>query len=214
MKFEKGIPKNYRQSIKKAFEAILDNGTDEQRMIVKHILRSKMLICVKPVSEVKASGITGVIDPASTRARIADERLGLRDALGEIFITVARETIDTGGQRGCEGTFIHEGRHAYDFARMIESYSNSDVNPLSIFDPTLYELEREAHRISGEYMIQVGADEYLTEGLDLLILGRNGGGPCFVDHDGIHKRLCDNYGLEPDGNQGPHAIELLGFQLT
>jgi hypothetical protein len=213
MKFEKGIPKKYRQSIKKAFEAILDNGTDEQRMIVKHILKSKMLVCVKPVSEVKASGITGVIDPASTRQRIADERLGLRDALGEIFITVARETIDTGGQRGCEGTFVHEGRHAYDFARTIESYSNSDVNPLSIFDPTLYELEREAHRISGEYMIQVGADEYLTEGLDLLILGRNGSGPCFVDHDGIHKRLCNNYGLEPDGNQGPHASELLGLQL-
>ena len=174
MKFDCNIDKRYRQSVEDAFDAIMERGNDLHRHIAKHILKSDMLVRVQPVSQINASGITGLIDPRETNEKIADERLGLREALGEVYIAIAEETIDTGGQRGCEGTFVHEGRHAYDFARTIESLSNADVNPLSIFDPTLYELELEAHKISGDYMIRLGRDEYINEGLDLMILGREG----------------------------------------
>ena len=213
MRFDQGIDTKYRRSVEEAFDAIMEHGNDLHRHIAKHILKSDMLVRVQPVSQINASGITGLIDPRETNEKIADERLGLREALGEVYIAIAEETIDTGGQRGCEGTFVHEGRHAYDFARTIESLSNADVNPLSIFDPTLYELELEAHKISGDYMIRVGRDEYINEGLDLMILGRESDiDPCFVDDTGIHKRLCDSYGLVPDGNQGPRASELLGLR--
>jgi hypothetical protein len=213
MKFEKGIAKKYRKSVEAAFDTILDKGNDLQKEIATHILKSKMLVRVKPVSEINASGITGLIDPAETNAKIADEILSLREALGEIYIAVAEETIDTGGQRGCEGTFVHEGRHAYDFARTIESFSNVDVNPLSLFDPTLYELELEAHKISGDYMLCVNKGEYLEEGLGLMILSRNDDvSPCFVSNDGIHKRLSESYGLTPDANPGPFASQLLGLR--
>lgn len=214
MKFDKGIAKKYRKSVEDAFYTILDKGNDLQQEIAKHILNSKMLIRVRPVSEINASGTTGLIDPAETNAKIADEILSLREAFGEVYIAIAEETIDTGGQRGCEGTFVHEGRHAYDFARTIESFSNADVNPLSLFDPTLYELELEAHKISGDYMLCINKDEYIEEGLGLMILGRNQPTePCYVSDVGIHKRLCDSYGLTPDGNQGPSASELLGLRL-
>jgi hypothetical protein len=213
MKFDEGILKKYRQSVRDAFDTILDKGTDMQREIASQILGSEMLVRVKPVSEINASGITGLIDPDGTNEKIAEERLNLREALGEVYIAIAEETIDTGGQRGCEGTFIHEGRHAYDFARTIESFSNADMNPLSIFDPTLYELELEAHKISGEYMLCIDREEYIDEGLQLMILGRNGSEPCFLSHEGIHTRLNDSYGLTPDGNQGPRASELLGLRL-
>lgn len=214
MKFDKGIDEKYRKSVEDAFDAIMEHGNDMHRMIADHLLKSEMLVRVRPVSEINASGITGLIDPSETNEKIANERLGLREALGEVYIAIAEETIDTGGQRGCEGTFVHEGRHAYDFARTIESYSNADVNPLSIFDPTLYELELEAHKISGDYMIRVGRDEYINEGLDLMILGRmNDIAPCYVNDTGIHKRLCDSYGLMPDGNHGPRASELLGLRV-
>jgi len=191
----------------------MEHGNDLHRMIANHILKSDMLVRVRPVSEISASGITGLLDPAETNEKIAEERLGLREALGEVYIAIAEETIDTGGQRGCEGTFVHEGRHAYDFARVIESYSDADVNPLSIFDPTLYELELEAHKISGDYMLCIDRPEYIDEGLGLMILGRKTEiEPCYVDDTGIHKRLCDSYGLTPDGNQGPRAGELLGLR--
>lgn len=214
MKFDKGIAKKYRKSVEDAFITILDKGNDLQQHIATHIVKSKMLVRVKPVSEINASGITGLIDPATTNEKIAEERLGLREALGEVYIAIAEETIDNGGQRGCEGTFVHEGRHAYDFARTIESFSNVDVNPLSLFDPTLYELELEAHKISGDYMLCINKDEYIEEGLGLMILGRKeADSPCYVNDDGIHRRLCDSYGLTPDGNQGPLASQLLGLRL-
>ncbi|MGQ0541330.1 MAG: hypothetical protein ACT4O9_05690 [Blastocatellia bacterium] len=213
MKFDKGIAKKYRKSVEDAFDTILEKGNDLQKEIVTHILKSKMLVRLKPVSEINASGVTGLIDPDVTNERIMEEHMGLREALGEVYIAIAEETIDTGGQRGCEGTFVHEGRHAYDFARTIESFSNADVNPLSLFDPTLYELEWEAHKVSGEYMLCIDKEEYIEEGLGLMILGRSDSGPCFVSDDGIQKRLLDSYGLTPDGSQGPRASELLGLRL-
>ena len=212
MKFDRDIPDRYRESVKAAFDAILQHGTEMQKEVAQSILDSEMLIRVLPVSQVNASGITGLIDTERTNERIEEERLSLREGLGEICITIAEETIDTGGQRGCEGTLVHEGRHAYDFARTIESFSNADVNPLSLFDPTLYELELEAHKISGDYMLCINKPEYIEEGLGLMILGQNEEIGCFVSDDGIHQRLRESYGLTPDVNPGPRASELLGLR--
>ncbi len=212
MKFERRIAKKYQQSIEQAFEVMLEKGNDSHREVAKLILDSNMLIRAEPVSKVNASGVTGLIDSGDTNDRIEDERISLREAFDEIYIAIAEETIDTGGQRGCEGTFVHEGRHAYDFAQTIASFSDADVNPLSLFDPTLYELEWEAHKTAGEYMLRVARDEYVEEGVQLLILGRHADGRCFLNEDGIGCRLRDNYGLTLDANPGPRASELLGLR--
>ncbi|HMO79311.1 MAG TPA: hypothetical protein PKD24_00835 [Pyrinomonadaceae bacterium] len=213
MKFEKGIAKEYRGSVEDALETIAVRGNNSHRMVAEHILGSEMLVCVKPVSKVKASGITGLIDRSTTNESIAEGALSLREALGQVYITIAEETIDNGGRRGCEGTFVHEGRHAYDFARVIESLSRAGTNPLSLFDPTLFELEWDAHRTSAEYMLCINKDEYLEEGLQLMILGReNENGIYFVDEDGIARRLRQSYGLERGRNEGPLVSELLGLK--
>ena len=212
MRFAKEIDKRYRKSVEDAFDAILENGNDFHRHMTKQILRSDLLVRVQPVSVVNASGVTGLIDASETNEKIADGRLGFVEALGEVYIAIAEETIATGGQRGCEGTFVHEGRHAYDFAQTIESFSNAAVNPLSIFDPTLYELELAAHKTAGEYMLQVGSEDFLNEGLELLILGKKDDGPCFLNDEGIECRLRDNYGLTIDGNPGAFTSQLLGLE--
>ncbi len=205
------IAARYRTSVEEALATIVTSGSDEHRRIASLILESEMELRVRPVSVVNASGVTGLVDPSRTNDRIAEERLSIREALGEIYIAIAEETIDTGGQRGCEGTLVHEGRHAYDFARMIASFSNADVNPLSVFDPTLYELELAAHQTSGEYMLKIGADEYLAEGVQLNILCRTEGG-CSVSDDGITARLRESYGLDAGERPGPTASELLGVR--
>ena len=212
MRFDHRIAKKYRRSIDDAFEAIVAGGNDEHRRIANLILDSKMHVRVLPVSQVNASGVTGLIDAGDTNDRIDDDRLSLREAFDEIYITIAEETIDTGGQRGCEGTFVHEGRHAFDFAQTIASFSDADVNPLSISDPSLYELEWEAHRTSGEYMMCVARDEYIEEGIQLMILGSNAERGCFLNTEGIECRLRDSYGLTPAANPGPRASELLGLK--
>jgi hypothetical protein len=211
VKFDKGIARKYRKSVNDALAVIMERGNEEHRQVTQLILDSKMLIQVKPVSEVKASGVTGVISPWKTRGKL-DEPMSLKEAMGEVYICIAEETIDTGGQRGCEGTLVHEGRHAYDFAQMIVSLSEADVNPLSIYDPTLYELEWAAHKTSAEYMMRISLDEYLSEGLDLGILGRAVEGHCFVSEDGIKMRLLDNYKLSVEGNQGKLASEIVGLR--
>ena len=191
---------------------MLEHGNDSHRDVARLMLDSKMLVRVEPVSKINASVVTGFIYNGETNYRIEDERLSVEEAFDEIYIAIAEETIDTGGQRGCEGTFVHEGRHAYDFARTIESFSSADVNPLSLFDPSLYELEWEAHKTSGEYMLCIARDEYLEEGLQLLILGREAERGCFLNEEGISCRLRDNYGLTPDVNPGPRASDLLGLR--
>ena len=211
MKFEKGIARKYRRSIDRAFQTILDKGDDHHRRVMNEIIASKMHVEVKPVGETNASGRTGLHSILRTNARMATERLNLREALGQISITIAEETIDTGGQRGCEGTFVHEGQHAYDFAKTLESLSNADMNPLEVFDPTLYELEWEAHQTAGRYMLCVNESEYIQEGLDLMILSRREDGTYFVSDDGIRQRLRDGYGLSLDGNQGHQASRMLGI---
>lgn len=211
MKFESGIAPKYKQSVEDAFATIVARGNDFHREMMTEILESEMLVRVEPVSELNgASGRTGLINSLMTNFRMARTRLDLRDALGEIYITIAEETIDTGGQRGCEGTFVHEGRHAYDFARTLESLSNADLNPIGVVNPSLYELEWEAHKTAGDYLICIGEPEYLDEGLQLMILGQ-GTGSCFVDDNGIRRRLNESYGLALDGNQGSLATEMMGI---
>lgn len=213
MRFASGIVVKYRESVENAFTTIMDKGNDFHRLMIAEIMRSEMLVRVEPVARINASGITGVIDPGAVNERVAYGGLSLRDALGEIYIAIAEETIDTGGQRGCEGTFVHEGRHAYDFAQTIASFSDAAVNPLSIFDPTLYELEFEAHKTAADYMLCVDRADYLDEGLQLMILCSTGTGRCEVSDDGIRRRLSESYGLELNGNQGARASEMMGLRI-
>lgn len=208
MKFEEGIDEKYKKEVVDAVATIIEKGNDSHRAVATAIRDSEMLIRVEPVSKVKASGITGVISWWSTNGRIANEKLTVNEALGEVYILLASETLDA-GPRGIEGTFVHEGRHAYDFAQVISSFSDSDLNPLSVFDPTMYELELAAHRAAGEYMLLIGKDEYIAEGLDLAILGRDVNGNCQVWEEGIQFRLRDAYGLTHEGNQGVLTSELL-----
>ena len=212
MKFDKGIAGKYRQSIEDAFETIRTQGNDFHREMMETIIESEMLVRVLPVGKINASGVTGLINQFATRLRIQFERLNLQEAFGEVYITIAEETIDTGGQRGCEGTFVHEGRHAFDFAQTIASFSDADVNPLSVFDPTLYELEWEAHKTAGDYMLRIDRDEYLQEGLDLMILGRDGEGKYFVDDAGIKRRLRESYNLEENGNRGKSVSQMFALR--
>src|SRR5436305_15030504 len=101
MKLPADIAEKYRNSVEDALTAIMQQGNDEHRHVSQLILDSKMLVQVKPVSEVKASGVTGVISPWRTRGKL-DEPMELMEAMGEIYICIAEETIDTCGQRGGE----------------------------------------------------------------------------------------------------------------
>jgi hypothetical protein len=210
MRFDDEVKQKHRRSIKDAIATIVERGNDFHRRMMNEIVASEMMFQVKPLSEVHgASGRTGLISTVATNLRLTRERMSLREALGEIYILFAEETLAS--QRGCEGTLVHEGRHAYDFAQTLASLSNADMNPLDQFNPTLYELEWEAHKTAGDYMICIGKQEYLDEGLQLMILGLGADGSCFVSDDGIRQRLREGYGLSIDGEQGHLATRMMGI---
>jgi len=213
MKFDRGIEKKHRDSIEKAFATIVEKGDDFHRHMMNEFFESKMLIKVEPVAKINASGVTSVINTVKTNVRMVRERLSLRDALGEIYISIAAETIGDGFQRGVEGTFVHEGRHAYDFAQTLESLSNADVNPIGVFNPNLYEMEWEAHLNAGRWMLRVDKPDYVDEGVQLMILGQKANGSYFLNEDGIKQRLRDSYGLTVDGNVGSLASEMMGLRV-
>ncbi len=213
MKFERGIEKKHRKSIDLACEMIIEKGNDFHRHMMNEFFESKLLIKVEPVKKINASGVTSVINAIMTNVRMARERLSLRDALSEIYISIAAETIGDGFQRGVEGTFVHEGRHAYDFAQTLESLSNADVNPLGVFNPNLYEMEWEAHLNAGRYMLCINKPDYVDEGVQLMILGQKPDGSHFLNEDGIKQRLRDSYGLAADGNVGSLASEMMGLRV-
>jgi hypothetical protein len=209
MKFEEDVRPKHRKIIKDAIATILEQGNDAHRHVLHEIVASDMLFRVKPVSEINASGRTGLISTIATNLRLTQERMNLREALSEVYIVFAEETLAS--QRGCEGTLVHEGRHAYDFAETLSSMSNADMNPLDVFNPSLYELEWEAHKTAGDYMLCIGKQDYLDEGLQLMILGLSDDGSCFVNDDGIKQRLRENYGLALDGEQGHLATRVMGI---
>lgn len=210
MKISNKVNERYRKAVELAFGAIMARGNAEHQMVAGAILDSDLVIRVQPANVINASGITGVINSVKTNMRLATRRFSLNEALGEIYIAIAEETIDIGGQRGCEGTLVHEGRHAYDFARTIESLSNKDRQPLSIIDPSLFELEYAAHRTSAEWMLAIGTSEYTDEGIGLMILCNNDTGGCEVTDEGIRRRLSESYGLVEGGNVGPTASQMMG----
>ncbi len=213
MKFERGIEKKHRKSIDEACATIVEKGNDFHRHMMNEFFESKMLIKVEPVKKINASGVTSVINVIKTNVRMARERLSLRDALSEIYISIAAETIGDGFQRGVEGTFVHEGRHAFDFAQTLESLSNADLNPIGVFNPTLYEMEWEAHLNAGRYMLCINKPDYVEEGVQLMILGQKPDGSHFLNEDGIKQRLRDSYGLAVDGNVGSLASEMMGLRV-
>src|SRR5690242_17091513 len=111
MRFDGGIPDKYQDSVNDALATIMEHGNGFHREMIGAILDSEMLVRVQSAAELNASGVTHLISPVRTNLRLMNERMSFQDALGEICISIAEETIDTGGQRGCEGTFVHEGRH-------------------------------------------------------------------------------------------------------
>ena len=61
-------------------------------------------------------------------------------------------------------------------------------------------------------MIQIGKDEYIQEGLDLMVLEQKNG-KIIVSEDGIKRRLLNSYNMSENGNQGEPVSEMFGLKF-
>lgn len=194
MKFDESVPGEDRQRIQRALEDIKTFGNSRQRATAKFIEETEISIHLGLAEKVGGSGSVYIDRIIAVNWAISRGALSIAEASAYIRLNIARETIDTGGQQGIEGTFVHEGKHAADFALMIASFSRGDEK--KYFDPTAFQREYSAHLTAAFYLMRRGG-EYTVEGVGLGLLHYKDG-KISVNRKGIRARLRHNYGLTPD----------------
>ena len=202
MKFHEDITPEDRARVLRAIKDIKKHGDEQHRETAEFLEDSDALLFIGPATEVGGSGSVGIYEAKAAAKAIKEGSITAFEAARFIRMNLARETIDTGGQRGIEGTFVHEGKHLRDFALMMETLSRGDKD--KIFDPTAFHLERSAHITSAFYMIRRGG-EFVDEGLSLGLLEQNGD-DIAVSRQGILGRLKNNYGLSEE-TPGPRLSQ-------
>lgn len=194
MRFDESVPVEDRRRIQKALGDIKTFGSGRQRRTAEFIEQTEISIHLGPAAQVGGSGSVLVDRVIGANWAIARGELSLDEAAKFIRLSIARETIDTGGQQGIEGTFVHEGKHAWDFALMISGFSTGMEK--RFFNPTAFQREYSAHLTSAFYLLRRGGG-YAEEGVGLGILYQKNG-RTIINRKGIRARLKNNYGLTPE----------------
>lgn len=191
MIYHENVPDEDRRRIERAVADIERHGDSLHRAIARFISGTGLVIFVGPVAQVRGSGSVQLDDQKAAVEAVQRGGLEFREAARFVRLNIARETIDTGGRRGIEGTLVHEGKHAMDFALMLSSFSHGIER--KIFNPTAYQKEYSAHLTSALYLMRRGG-EYAEEGVALGLL-HDQDGTFKVNRKGILARLRRNYGL-------------------
>ncbi|HEY0426422.1 MAG TPA: hypothetical protein VGC76_01325 [Pyrinomonadaceae bacterium] len=191
MKFDASVPEQDRRRIARALQDIKTHGNLRQRAIAEFIEQTAISIHLGAAEKVGGSGSVFIDQIIGVNWAIARGDVSMVEAAKYVRLSIARETIDTGGQCGIEGTLVHEGKHALDFALMISTFSRADEK--RYFDPTAFQREYSAHLTSAFYLMRRGG-EYAAEGVGLGILFQMNG-RASVNQKGIRARLENNYGL-------------------
>lgn len=193
MIYDEAVPTEDRDRIDRALNDIDEHGDEFHKRLSRFILSSRLKIRVAPAKEIRGSGSVGLDGQWTARRAVYSGSLSIFDAAEHVRLSIARETIDTGGQRGIEGTLVHEGKHALDLSMMLSSFSR---NAGGRFNPTAFQREYSAHLTSAFYL-RLRGGEYSEEGIGLGILMVKDG-ELSVHPEGIRKRLAANYGLTAD----------------
>jgi len=191
MIFHENVPTKDRKRIESALESIKKFGTKFHRQTAKFVRENDVVIYLDLAEKIGGSGSVQLNDQRAARKAVSRGNLNLSEAAKYVRMNIARETIDTGGQQGIEGTFVHEGKHARDFALMLSSFSKGIEN--KVFNPTAFQREYSAHLTSAFYLMRRGGN-YAKQGISLGLLYETGS-RISVNKKGIRSRLKNNYGL-------------------
>ncbi|NNE99777.1 MAG: hypothetical protein HKN25_12220 [Pyrinomonadaceae bacterium] len=191
MIFHENVSDEDRKKIEKALADIKKFGDGFHNQTAEFIEENEIVIYVDSAERVGGSGSVQLNDPRAARRAVAGRNLEVGSAARYVRLNLARETIDAGGQQGIEGTFVHEGKHARDFALMLSTFSKGIEE--KVFNPTAFQREYSAHLTAAFYLLRRG-ESYVKEGISLGILYDNGQ-TIMVNRKGIRSRLKNNYGL-------------------
>lgn len=191
MIFHENVPSEDRERITQALGDIYKYGDEFHRATSTFLNENDIVVYLDVAAKVGGSGSVQLNDSSAARKAVGNGGLTVSEAAGYVRLNIARETIDTGGQQGIEGTFVHEGKHARDFALMLSTFSIGVQE--KVFNPTAYQREYSAHLTAAFYLMRRGGN-YVREGVSLGLLHASGDNVS-VNKKGIRARLKNNYGL-------------------
>ena len=191
MIFHKNVPTEDRERITRALRDIKKFGDKFHRETAEFIEKNDIVVYLDLAEKVGGSGSVQLNSQRAARKAVAKGKLKVAEAASYVRLNIARETIDTGGQQGIEGTFVHEGKHARDFALMLSTFSSGVEE--TIFNPTAFQREYSAHITAAFYLMRRGGN-YAKEGINLGLLYK-ASEKISVNPKGIRARLKNNYGL-------------------
>ncbi len=194
MIFDEKVSKQDRERILRAIRDIEKFGTLFHQTTAKFFVETDVTVFVGLAKKVGGSGSVQLLDHRNAHSMVENHKLSVKEAAKLVRLNIARETIDTGGQQGIEGTLVHEGKHARDFALMLSTFSRRPE--VSVFNPTAYQRELSAHLTSAFYLRLRGGN-YVKEGESLGLLKSTENGVC-VDINGINRRLKSSYSLSAE----------------
>ncbi|MFV0388140.1 MAG: hypothetical protein ACK5NT_05235 [Pyrinomonadaceae bacterium] len=194
MIFHENVPEIDKERIISALSDIKKYGTGFHQQTAEFIEKTELVIYLGPATEVRGSGSVQLDNQRAARRSVEEGNLSVETAARYVRLNIARETIDTGGQQGIEGTLVHEGKHARDFALMLSTYSKQPDSV--IFNPTAYQRELSAHLSAAQYL-RIRGGSYAKEGESLGLLLFDGS-DFHVNPKGIRARLRNNYRLTPE----------------
>ncbi|MGI8670225.1 MAG: hypothetical protein ACR2J3_10335 [Aridibacter sp.] len=191
MIFHESVPEVDRRRIEQALKDIKFYGDKFHQKIADFIKSTEINIYLDVAEKVRGSGSVQLENAWAARRAVKKRKLSVAEAAKFVRLNIVRETINTGGQQGIEGTFVHEGKHTLDFALMLSTFSNGVAE--KVFNPTAFQREYSAHLTSAFYLMRRG-ESYIKEGISLELLYKNGE-KISVNRKGIRSRLKNNYGL-------------------
>ena len=194
MIFHENVPILDRERIARALRDIKKFGNGFHKQTAEFIDQNDLVIYLDIAEKVGGSGSVQLADQRAARKAVAEGDLSVSEAAKYVRLNIARETIDNGGQQGIEGTFVHEGKHARDFALMLSTFSKGIEE--KVFNPTAFQREYSAHLTAAFYLMRRG-NNFVKEGVSLGLLFENDG-KVKVNLKGIRSRLKNNYGLTKD----------------
>jgi hypothetical protein len=191
MQFHESIFAHHQERIKNAVNEIAIQGIFLSKNISKLLQTYDIEIYVGSANEVGGAGCLFIKDTTDAQKAIDNANSTDNDFAKLLRLCIAEETIEIGGQEELEITLVHEGKHALDFVKMLQTFSQS--NEKNLYNPTKFQHEFSAHLASAFYALSRKLT-HIKKGLKLNLLSENNK-QIYVDSGKILNALQEKYGL-------------------
>jgi hypothetical protein len=152
MIFHQTVTDFAQNQIKLALQMIEKYGNAQHIKTAKFIKNNDIEIYIGNANQIGGEGCAFIIDATKAQIMIDNNEFSEKSATKLLRICLAKEIFEFGMIEDLETTLIHEGKHARDYVKMLETFSTGDEK--KIFNPTFFQHECSAHLTTAFYLMK------------------------------------------------------------